>query len=72
VNVGLPELDHAGLGDRLTVGERSFPRVGVFSDVPEQALAAIIDSQGYLAFVVNQGSAAALLQLRPGSTVVIE
>jgi S-adenosylmethionine hydrolase len=72
VNVRLRELEHAGLGDRLTVGERSFPRVAVFSDVPEEALAAIIDSQGYLAFVVNQGSAAALLQLRPGATVVIE
>jgi S-adenosylmethionine hydrolase len=71
-NVRLPELEHAGLGDRLTVGDRSFPRVAVFSDVPEKAPAAIIDSQGYLAFVVNRGSAAALLQLRPGATVVIE
>jgi S-adenosylmethionine hydrolase len=40
--------------------------------VPEQAVAALIDSQGFLALVVNRGSAAAMFDLRPGATVVVE
>jgi S-adenosylmethionine hydrolase len=46
--------------------------VAVFSDVAEQTLAAIVDSQGFLALVVNRGSASANLDLRPGATVVLE
>jgi S-adenosyl-L-methionine hydrolase (adenosine-forming) len=72
LNVRVEELEHAGLDGRLAVAGRPVPRVSVFSDVPEQAAAALIDSQGFLALVVNQGSAAAMFDLRPGSTVVVE
>jgi S-adenosylmethionine hydrolase len=72
LNIRLEELEHAGLGGRLAVGRHPIPRAEVFSDVPEQAAAAIVDSQGYLALVVNHGSAASLLDLRPGATVVLE
>jgi S-adenosylmethionine hydrolase len=34
--------------------------------------AAIVDSQGYLALVVNHGSAAQTLNLKAGSAVVLE
>jgi S-adenosylmethionine hydrolase len=72
LNVRVEQLEHAGLDGSLAVAGRPVPRVSVFSDVPEQAVAALIDSQGYLALVVNQGSAAAMFDLRPGNTVVIE
>ena len=72
LNVRVEELEHAGLDEGLAVAGRPVPRVSVFSDVPEQAVAALIDSQGYLALVVNQGSAAALFDLRPGAIVVVE
>ena len=48
------------------------PLVGIFADVPEGVLAAIVDSQGYLALVVNHGSAAQMLNLKAGSAVVLE
>jgi S-adenosylmethionine hydrolase len=48
------------------------PLVGIFSDVPEGAHAAIIDSQGFLALIVNRGSAASTFALRPGATVMVE
>jgi S-adenosyl-L-methionine hydrolase (adenosine-forming) len=72
LNLGPAEIEHAGLGERLVVAGHPAPLVGVFSDVPEQAMAAIIDSQGFLALVVNHGSAASLLGLRPGATVMVE
>jgi hypothetical protein len=72
LNVRPEDLQRAGLGDRLSVHGREAPRVSVFADLHERALGAIVDSQGYVALVVNQGSAAEFLQLRPGGTVVIE
>ena len=48
------------------------PRVGIFADLPEGTLGAIIDSQGQLALVVNQGSAAETLGLSTGKTLVLE
>ena len=72
LNVRPEDLDHAGLGGRLTVAGRSAPRVAVFADLREGALGAIVDSQGYVALVVNRGSASELLGLRPGATVVLE
>ncbi len=72
LNVGPAEMEHAGLGGRLVVGGHPAPLVEVFADVPEQVMAAIIDSQGFLALVVNRGSAASLLGLRPGATVMVE
>jgi S-adenosylmethionine hydrolase len=35
-------------------------------------MVAVIDSQGFVAIVVNHGSAAALLDLRPGAVVMVE
>ena len=72
LNVGPHDLEAAGVGPVLTVRGRPVPRVGVFADVPQGTLAAIIDSQGQLALVVNQGSAAELLGLSVGKTVVLE
>jgi S-adenosyl-L-methionine hydrolase (adenosine-forming) len=72
LNVRPEDLQRAGLGDRLSVLGRSVPRVRIFADLNERALGAIVDSQGYVALVVNQGSAAEMLELRPGGTVVID
>ena len=72
LNVRPVDLDAAGLGETLVVGGRDMPRVGTFADVPEGAVAAIVDSQGFLAIVVNRGRAADLLGLGAGRTVVIE
>ncbi|MGH2539857.1 MAG: SAM hydrolase/SAM-dependent halogenase family protein [Actinomycetota bacterium] len=66
------DLDAAGLGNPLAVAGRQVPLVSIFADVPEGVLAAIVDSQGYLALVVNRGSAAQMLNLRAGSAVVLE
>ena len=72
LNVGPNDLEAAGIGQVLTVRGRAVPRVGIFVDLPEGKLGAIIDSQGQLAFVVNQGSAAETLGLSTGKTVVLE
>jgi S-adenosyl-L-methionine hydrolase (adenosine-forming) len=72
LNVRLDELEAAGLGGRLTVAGRRVTVVGVFSDVAEGTLAAIVDSQGQLALVVNRGSAARVLGLAEGASVVLE
>ena len=47
------------------------PRVATFADVPMGVCAAIVDSEGYLALVVNHGSAAHLLGLTTGDAVVL-
>ena len=72
LNVGPDDLEAAGIGPMLTVRGRSVPRVGVFADLPQGAMGAIIDSQQQLALVVNQGSAADTLGLSVGKTVVLE
>jgi S-adenosylmethionine hydrolase len=72
LNVGPGDLEAADLGVILTVRGRRAPRVGIFADVPPGALAAIMDSQGQLALVVNRGSAAEMLGLAVGKTVVLE
>ena len=66
------DLDAAGLGSLLTVAGRPVPLVSIFADVAEGVLAAIVDSQGYVALVVNHGSAAQVLNLRQGGAVVLE
>jgi S-adenosylmethionine hydrolase len=72
LNATAADLEAAGLHDGpLTVGRFDLPRAETFSDVPEGAPAAIVDSQGYVALVVNHGSAARMLDLAPGSTVTI-
>jgi hypothetical protein len=72
LNVVPEDLEAAGLGSVLSLGGRTAPRVGVFADVPQGTLAAIVDSQGQLAIVVNHGSAAEVLDLAVGKTVVLE
>lgn len=71
LNVRPGDLDAAGLGQTLGVGSKRIPRAGTFADVTRGALAAIVDSQGFVALVVNQGSAAELLGLRAGDPVVL-
>jgi len=66
------DVEAAGLGDVLQVSGRAVPRVGIFADVAEGVLACIVDSQGFLALVVNHGSAAELLNLKEGAAVVLE
>jgi S-adenosylmethionine hydrolase len=72
LNVSPDDLEAAGIGTALTIRGRTVPRVGIFADVPKGSLAAIIDSQGQLALVVNHGSAADALGLAEGKTVVLE
>lgn len=72
LNVGPQDIEVAELGAILTVRGRQAPRVGTFADVAPGMLAAIIDSQGQLALVVNHGSAAEMLGLAVGKTVVLE
>ncbi|MDH4111926.1 MAG: SAM-dependent chlorinase/fluorinase [Actinomycetota bacterium] len=66
------DLESAGIGAPLTVSGRTVPLVGIFADVAPGELAVIVDSQGYLALVVNRGSAAQMLELKAGSAVVLE
>ena len=72
LNATASDLDAAGLGEELRVAGRKVSRVATFADVPEGLLAAIIDSQGQIALVVNRGNAAEMLGLRDGSAVVLE
>ncbi len=71
LNVRPAELEAAGLGPLVTLGVREIPRTATFADVSNGACAAIVDSQGYVALVVNRGSAANLLGLSVGDAVVI-
>jgi S-adenosyl-L-methionine hydrolase (adenosine-forming) len=72
LNVTREHLADAGIEDAVTIGRAEAPIVATFTDLPTQALGAIIDSQGFVALVVNQGSAAEMLHLGEGSTVVLE
>jgi S-adenosylmethionine hydrolase len=69
LNATPAELEAAGLSDRIVIGDRTVPRVSTFTDVPRGAPAVIVDSQGFLALVVNHGTAAGLFGLVPGATV---
>jgi S-adenosylmethionine hydrolase len=69
----MPEhLRSAGIGPRISLGGEEVPFVGIFADLPERGLGMIVDSQGFLAIVVNKGSAAEALQLSEGAVVVLE
>jgi S-adenosylmethionine hydrolase len=72
LNARADDLEAAGIGDTLSVGGRVIPRVGIFSDVPPGAVAALLDSQGQVALVVNSGSAAETMGLVVGRAVVLE
>jgi S-adenosylmethionine hydrolase len=71
LNATPSELEAAGIGPTLAIGTRDVPRVATFSDVPPGACGAIVDSQGYVAIVVNRGSAASLLGLSVGDSIVL-
>jgi S-adenosylmethionine hydrolase len=71
LNVTPTELADAGIAGSFTVGAREIPRASAFSDVAPGVCVAIVDSQGYIAIVVNQGSAAQALGLSPGDAVVL-
>jgi S-adenosylmethionine hydrolase len=67
------DLDAAGVAGRvLVVNGRRLPRAGTFAELPEREPGMIVDSEGYLAIVINRGNAAAMLGLAAGDAVVVE
>ena len=72
LNVTRAHLSDAGIEGTLRISAFESPIVSTFNDLPPHSLGAIIDSQGFVALVVNQGSAAEMLHLGEGSTVVLE
>ena len=68
------DLEDAGVtvGNVMVVNGRRLPRAGTFAELPEREPGLIVDSDGYLAIVVNQGNAAQMLGLAAGDVVVME
>jgi hypothetical protein len=66
------DLDHGVV--RVDVLDRSYTATfGVtFADVPLGDLVVFVDSAGHVALAVNGGAAATVLELRPGSSVVLK
>jgi S-adenosyl-L-methionine hydrolase (adenosine-forming) len=71
LNATPADLAAAGVEDSVSVGPRRLPRVAAFADVPPGAAAAIVDSAGHVALVVNRGNAAQALGLSTGDSVVL-
>lgn len=72
LNVRPSDLAQAGLGETVDVGpRRRVPRISAFSDVASGSLGVMVDSQGFVALIVNNGSAGEVLGLRPGDAVVL-
>jgi S-adenosylmethionine hydrolase len=73
-NATVQDLEDAGVdgGRVLVVNGRRLPRAGTFSELPEREPGVIVDSDGYLAIVVNHGNAATALGLAAGDAVVVE
>ena len=72
LNVTREHLVAAGIEGTVGVAGSRVPLVETFTNLPEHGLGVIVDSQGFVALVVNKGSAAELLHLGEGSTVVLE
>jgi S-adenosylmethionine hydrolase len=72
LNVEAEHLAAAGIAGVVKVGDHQLTFVQIFADLPEQGIGAIVDSQGFIALVVNKGSAAQALSLRDGDTVILE
>jgi len=72
LNAGPADLEEAGIGRFMRVAGRAVPRVQIFADIPEGTLGAIVDSEGFVALVVNRGSAAEMLGLTENAAVVLE
>jgi S-adenosylmethionine hydrolase len=71
LNATPDDLAAAGLQGRMAIGPNEVPLVSTFADVPEGYPALIVDSQGFVAIVVNHGSASRLFDLRPGDAVTL-
>jgi S-adenosyl-L-methionine hydrolase (adenosine-forming) len=71
LNASPDDVAAAGLEAVVAVGPHDVPLVSTFADVPEGHPALIVDSQGFVAIVVNRGSAARLFDLRAGDGVTI-
>jgi S-adenosylmethionine hydrolase len=65
------DLAAAGLGVAFRVGHRWVRVVGTFAEAPPGELAAVEDSQGYVALIVNGGSAAEVTGLGTGDEVLL-
>ena len=72
LNVEAEHLAAAGISGAVKVGDHHLPFVRIFADLPDMDLGAIVDSQGFIALVMNKGSAAQALSLRDGDTVILE
>jgi S-adenosylmethionine hydrolase len=74
LNATTGELASAGLDEErvLVVNGRRLPRAGTFGELPEHEPGMIVDSEGFIALVVNHGSAATTMRLSAGDTVVVE
>lgn len=72
LNVRPSDLTQAGLGEVVDVGpRRRVPRIAAFSDIASGTLGVMVDSQGFIALIINNGSAGEVLGLRPGDSVVL-
>ncbi len=71
LNVRPGDLEAAGLEGSVEVCGRVVARASTFADVPEGSPAAIVDSQGFVALVVNGGSAADVLGVHRGDAVTL-
>ncbi|MGZ8566312.1 MAG: SAM hydrolase/SAM-dependent halogenase family protein [Actinomycetota bacterium] len=72
LNVTEGHLRAAGFGEHVHMGGAALPFVSIFADLPDHGLGVIVDSQGYVALVVNNGSAAEALNVHEGSAIVLE
>jgi hypothetical protein len=74
LNATVAELEAAGVADGrvFVVNGRRLPRAGTFAELPEHEPGMIVDSEGFLSLVVNHGSAATVMRLASGDTVVVE
>jgi S-adenosylmethionine hydrolase len=71
LNARLRDLETAGVEGSVEVCGRILSRVSTFADVAEGSPAVIVDSQRFVALVVNGGSAADVLGLHRGDAVTL-
>jgi len=71
LNVRPHDLATAGIARVVLVNGAALSLAKTFSDVPQDRSGALWDSSGWLALVVNQGSAADRMGLRPASRALL-
>jgi len=71
LNIHPGDLEAAGLFERFRIGDVSVRRVTTFANGSTAECVAIEDSQGLVALVVNRGSAASLIRVREGDTLIL-